>query len=213
MGLQVATHERADGTRCMADAGLVRRSLRGDTAAYDVLVRRYQRQVYSLLYRMVGNVDDAEDLLQETFIRAYCALRTFRQDASFLTWLYKIASNLSIDLIRSRRAKAATSLDDEIEAGREPATHDRDSAPEASVIRGSVSEIVHDAIMALPDRYRRVVLLRHVAEMSIEEIAELLGMPTGTVKTHLFRARGLLRECLRPVLGMDGHGHGTEQPA
>lgn len=211
MGLQIALPRLGTQPDMTTDAVLVRRALGGDAGSYDALVHRYQRQVYSLLYRMLGNPCDAEDMAQETFIRAYRALHTFRQDASFLTWLYKIASNLSVDLIRSRRSKSAGSLDEEIEAGREPAASSRDTSPEDAAIRGSVGDIVHQAIMELPDKYRRVVLLRHVADMSIEEIAEQLELPTGTVKTHLFRARALMRERLGPVLGMNGYG--TEQPA
>ena len=192
--------------RSLSDGALVRSALSGDAAAYDVLVKRYQRHVYSLLYRMLGNASDAEDLLQETFVRAYGALSSFRQDASFLTWLYKIASNLAIDLMRARRSHQADSLEEDLELGREPAALDPPCSPEAVAVRETVSEEVHRAIMALPDRYRRVVLLRHVAEMSIEEIAEHLSMPTGTVKTHLFRARELLRQRLRPLLGMDENG-------
>jgi len=191
----------------MTDAVLVRRTLAGDTACYDVLIHRYQRQVYSLLYRLVHNPTDAEDLLQETFIRAYSALGSFRKDASFLTWLYRIAANLSVDLMRSRKVHSAASLDEEVESGREPAATDRRGAPEDAAMREDVSETVHKAIMNLPERYRRAVLLRHVAGMSIEEIAELLSMPSGTVKTHLFRARELLRQQLRPALGMDDHGN------
>jgi RNA polymerase sigma-70 factor (ECF subfamily) len=193
--------------RCeVTDAELVRRCLRGESGCYDDLVRKYQRQVYSLLYRMVGNADDADDLVQETFVRAYNALDTFRQDASFLTWLYKIASNRSIDLIRARQSKGAASLDEEMDSGREPAAPERESSPEAAAVRGSVSEVVHHQIINLPERYRRVVLMRHVADMSIEEIATELQMPTGTVKTHLFRAREMLRDRLRPVLEMESHG-------
>ncbi len=195
----------------LTDSALVRRCLRGDMACYDELVRRYQRQVYSLLYRMLGNVDDAEDLVQDTFIRAYNALHTFRQDASFLTWLYKIASNLGIDRMRTRKSRAAASLEEEVESGREPAATERHTSPEAAAVRNCVGDVVHHEIMMLPERYRRVVLLRHVSEMSIEEIASQLNLPTGTVKTHLFRAREMLRDRLRPVLEMESHG--TEQPA
>jgi len=211
MGLQISLPRLGAQRGMTTDAVLVRRTLGGDAGAYDELVHRYQRQVYSLLYRMLGNASDAEDTTQETFIRAYRALRTFRQDASFLTWLYKIASNLSVDLIRSRRSKGAASLDEEIESGREPATSNREAAPEDAAMRGAVADIVQNAIMELPDRYRQVVVLRHNAGMSIEEIAQRLDLPTGTVKTHLFRARALMRERLGPILGMNGYG--TEQPA
>ena len=188
------------------DASLVQRTLAGDATAYDRLIRRYQRQVYNLIYRMVGNTDDADDLVQETFVKAYGALRNFRQDASFLTWLYKIASNLSIDLMRSRRTRGALSLDEEIETGHEPADTDRSMSPEGSAVRGAVADIVDEAIMALPGKYRTVIVMRHIQGLSIEEIAESLDKPSGTIKTHLFRARALLREHLRPVLDLDSDG-------
>lgn len=189
-----------------ADASLVQRTLRGETAAFNTLVVRYQRHVYNLAYRMIGNADDAGDLVQETFLRAYGALASFRQDASFLTWLYKITSNLCIDLMRSRRAKNALSLDAELEDGREPAAFERETSPEEIVVRGAVGDIVHRAVMNLPERYRRVVVMRHLQAMSIEEIADTLNLPSGTVKTHLFRAREMLRDRLRPVLDMEGDG-------
>src|SRR5205814_1279610 len=137
------------------DAELVRQTLCGNTAAYNVLVQRYQRQVYNLAYRMVGNAEDAGDMVQETFIRAYGALHSFRQDASFLTWLYKITSNLCIDHLRARRSKGALSLDFELEEGREPAA-DRSTAPEDQVVRGAVGEIVQREVMNLPAKYRVV---------------------------------------------------------
>jgi len=189
-----------------ADGVLVRRTLEGDSQAFDLLVRRYERQVYSLLYRTLGVREDAEDLTQQAFIRAYHALSAFRQDASFLTWLYKIASNLSIDLMRTRQAKRTSSIDEALDGGYEPITTDRQDDPEAMAVRGSVDEIVHAAVMELPDRYRIAVLLRHNADMSIDEIAEELGLPTGTVKTHLYRARELLRQRLRPLLEIESNG-------
>ena len=99
------------------DAIIVQRTLRGELSAYNDLVQKYQRQVYNLAYRMLNSADDAGDIVQDTFIRAYTALGSFRQDASFLTWLYKITSNLCIDHMRSRRAKGALSLEVEMEEG------------------------------------------------------------------------------------------------
>src|SRR5256884_1692866 len=144
------------------DAELVRQTLCGNTAAYNGLVLRYQRQVYNLAYRMLGNAEDAGDLVQETFLRAYGALGSFRQDASFLTWLYKIASNLCIDQLRSRKAKGALSLEVELEEGREPASDDRNSAPEDRAIREATQEILHREILNLPEKYRVVVVMRHL---------------------------------------------------
>ncbi len=185
------------------DAELVRQTLCGNTQAYNSLVLRYQRQVYNLAYRMLGSAEDAGDLVQDTFLRAYNALGTFRQDASFLTWLYKIASNLCIDHLRSRKAKSALSLDVEISEGREPGGDCRSNGPEEAAIRDSVQDVVQHAIKNLPERYRVVVIMRHLQDMSVEEIARELSMPTGTVKTHLFRAREMLRERLRPTLELD----------
>ncbi len=188
------------------DADLVRQTLCGNTAAYNGLVLRYQRQVYSLAFRMLGNAEDAGDLVQDTFLRAYNALASFRQDASFLTWLYKIASNLCIDHLRSRKAKGALSLDVEVEEGREPAADARSSAPEDSAIREAVNDVLHQAILNLPEKYRLVVVMRHLQDMSVDEIAGVLELPPGTVKTHLFRAREMLRGRLRPVLEMETDG-------
>ncbi len=164
----------------VTDADLVRKTLSGKTEAYNALVQRYQRQVYNLAYRMLGNADDAGDLVQDTFLRAYGALASFRQDASFLTWLYKIASNLCIDQMRSRKSRGALSLDVELEEGREPMA-DRTQGPEETTVRGAVATIVHKEVMNLPERYRIVVVMRHLQGMSIEEIAEDLDLPSGTV--------------------------------
>ncbi len=187
----------------LTDATLVQRVVDGDLNAYNALVMRYQRQVYNLAYRMLNNAEDAGDIVQETFIRAYGALASFRQNASFLTWLYKIASNLCIDFLRSRRSKGALSLDFELEEGREPAADERTYSPESSAVRGAVGQIVNKAVMNLPEKYRVVVIMRHLQGMSVEEIADQLALPSGTVKTHLFRAREMLRERLGPVLEIE----------
>jgi len=188
------------------DGVLVQRALSGNDAAFNLLVLRYQRQVYSLAYRMLASADDAADIVQETFIRAYGALASFRQDASFLTWLYKIASNLCIDLIRSRYSKRTIPF--EADGGDEwdPPATDRTTLPEESALSAAVSDIVHREVLNLPDRYRRVVVMRHLQGQSIDEIAERLGIPSGTVKTHLFRGREMLRERLQAVLGVDSDG-------
>lgn len=188
------------------DAELVRQTLAGTTSAYDCLMRKYQRQVYSLVYRMLGNADDACDLTQDTFLRAYSALGSFRQDASFLTWLYKIASNLCIDLMRSRQKKSTLSLDVERSEGREPVADDRMQAPEAAACLADMQNVVQREVMNLPDRYRVVVVMRHLQGLGVDEIADKLEMPSGTVKTHLFRAREMLRERLGPLLEVINDG-------
>ncbi len=189
-----------------SDADLVRATLCGTTAAYNGLVERYQRQVYNLAYRILGNAEDAGDLAQETFLRAYGALGSFRQDASFLTWLYKISSNLCIDHIRARKSRTALSLDVEREEGREPAADLRATGPESAAIRSAVRDEVQRAVQNLPEKYRVVVVMRHLQDMSVEEIALVLDMPSGTVKTHLFRGREMLRSRLRSALDMEANG-------
>lgn len=189
-----------------ADGVLVQRTLSGNNAAFNLLVLRYQRQVYSLAYRMLASADDASDIVQETFIRAYGALGSFRQDASFLTWLYKIASNLCIDLIRSRYSKHIVPFETEGGDEWDPPTTARRDQPEECALSGAVGDIVQREVMNLPDRYRRVVVMRHLQGQSIDEIAEQLEIPSGTVKTHLFRGREMLRERLQAVLGVDSDG-------
>ena len=139
------------------DAELVRLTLCGNTAAYNGLVLRYQRPVYNLAYRMLGNAEDAGDLVQETFLRAYGALASFRQDASFLTWLYKIASNLCIDQLRSRKSKSALSLNVELEEGREPAADARENSPEDRAVRGAVQDVVPVSYTHLTLPTKRIV--------------------------------------------------------
>lgn len=187
------------------DAVLVNTTLKGDLGAYDTLVERYQRQVYSIAYRFVGNSEDAKDLTQEAFLRGFTRLNTFRQDASFRSWICRITSNLCIDRIRSRKGGDAFSLEQELENGWEPIAC-RDQMPEQQAIRNVVEKSVQDAVMSLPQQYRAVVVLRHLQDWSIAEIAEKLQLPEGTVKTHLFRARAILHKRLAPELGIEPYG-------
>jgi RNA polymerase sigma-70 factor (ECF subfamily) len=143
---------------------------------------------------MTGNAEDAADLTQDAFVRAYSALGRFRIGSNFSTWLFAIANNACIDLARSRRRRGDTSLDDEIDDGREPA--DRGATPEQHVTRADQAARVQAAVEALPEKYRAVVIMRHLQDMPVEEIGRVLSLPTGTVKTHLFRGRELLRRRL-----------------
>ncbi len=186
------------------DAELVRQTLtKSDLNSYDCLVKRYQKQVYNLALHTLGNSEDAGDVVQETFLRAYNKLHTFRQDASFLTWLYKIASNLCIDQIRARNSRSALSLDVETGEGREPVAESRTSNPENIVVRNNLQEIIQREVLQLPERYRMVIVMRHLQDMSVEEIARILEIPDGTVKTHLFRGREMLRERLGSLLDVN----------
>ena len=184
-------------------AALVLQCRNGDRGAWDALVEQYWQRLYSYAVQATRSNELATDLVQETFLRAYNKLHTFRQDASFLTWLYKIASNLCIDQIRARNSRSALSLDVETGEGREPVAESRTSNPENIVVRNNLQEIIQREVLQLPERYRMVIVMRHLQDMSVEEIARILEIPDGTVKTHLFRGREMLRERLGSLLDVN----------
>lgn len=160
-----------------------------DPQAFSQLVERYQHKIYSFTYHMVGRREDAEDLAQEVFLRAFAALSRFRPGAPFSPWLYKIAANLCINHLKRRRKDSLLDSDrpDESLLG----------SPPAYVEDKEERIAVGQALVALPEEYRAVVLLRHGSGLSYEEIAQALDLPLGTVKTRLFRAREKLRERLK----------------
>lgn len=173
------------------DEAWVQETLR-DANAFAELVRRYQGRLYRLAYRMLGNAEEAQDATQEAFLRAYRALSSFRLDASFSPWMYRIATNVCLDMLRSRRPQA--SLD---ESPLDP--------PAALSVEGAVAQrerirAVAEAVGRLPVGLRTVFLLRHEAELSYEEISQTLGLPLNTVRTRLFRARNALKGLLKEWL-------------
>lgn len=176
-----------------SDRELVQQAQAGDTEAFSALVVEHQLFVYNLALRVVGNTQEAEDIAQEAFVRAWLALPNFRGQAQFRTWLYRIVTNLCCNRVpRLRRdllamnEEAAVQIPDE--TGADPAF--RVEAAERRTF-------LHQQIEALPESYRLVVSLRFQQELSYEEIASVLSLPIGTVKTGLFRARARLREALR----------------
>jgi RNA polymerase sigma-70 factor (ECF subfamily) len=184
-----------------ADAGsqekaLVRQAMAGRRQAFNDLVECYQRRLYNYCYRMVGNADDASDVTQEAFVRAWRNLGSFRAGEPFSPWLYRIAHNLCVDHLR--RKPAALSLDVEMEEGRDPA--DTAESPETALESSETRRAIQAAIADLPEKYRAVMLLRHGQGMSLDEISEALGLPLNTVKVHLFRAREQMRTRLAGVL-------------
>jgi len=181
------------------DQSLVERCLAGDEMAYRELVARYERPVYSLALRMLGRVEDAEDVVQETFVRMFRALDRYDPGRSFRAWILTIASRLSIDHLRRRGAKWVPltvtepgSADEE----RERDLPDPGLGPEDLAVRGDEEEGVEGLIQALPPHYRIVVVMRHMQDLSYEEIAAALKVPLGTVKARIHRARALLKEML-----------------
>lgn len=166
--------------------------------AFAELVQRYQNRMFSYAQRMTGSREDAQDLTQETFIRVYNHLDSFRTDERFSPWIYRIATNLCLNHLKRRKRAAALVLD--------PSRQGPPDGPEAILEEHEERRVLQEAILGLPEHYRVVILLRHVEELSYEEIAQALEMPLGTVKTRLFRARELLQEQLRTYRYGDRYG-------
>jgi len=184
------------------DVELVRRAKQGDGKAYDQLILLYKDVVYSIVYRMVRNKQESEDLVQEAFIKAYNSISSFNEEYAFSTWLFKIATNNCIDFFRKRKLRTYSMdetikyKDDEIKqeyADPEPDVED-------DLVSDERSQIIRDAIAQLPEKYRIVIELRHQKEHSYEQISEDLDLPLGTVKARIFRAREMLNKLLRGKL-------------
>ncbi|HWO88057.1 MAG TPA: sigma-70 family RNA polymerase sigma factor [Gemmatimonadales bacterium] len=189
----------------LTDQEVVALARGGREAAYRELVRRYERPVFSLIYRMVRDRALAEDLAQDTFVKVLNALDSYRPEYKFSSWIFKIANNVAIDQLR-RRELDTLSLDgapdarsqEEIQATALQAA-DRSESPLAELEARELGALIEQAIDRLRPEYRACILLRHVEGRSYEEIAEALDLPLGTVKTYIHRARHELREYLGPV--------------
>ncbi len=188
-----------------ADRELLEAVLEGDTTAYRGLVEKYQGRVYGMLYGMLRNREDARDLTQEAFVKAYHNLDSFRLESSFYTWLYRIAMNLAIDFVRKRKRRPTTSFEEGIAAREEDGTiadlHHQDS-PRRVVERKQLYGRIMDALQKLPEDQRQVVLLRELEGLAYKEIADVMGIPEGTVMSRLFYARKKLQKLLaddRPI--------------
>ena len=181
------------------DYQTIQSALRGDNRAYRKLMDKYHDAIYSFIFRMVHDREQVEDLTQEAFIKAFSSLKNFNEEFAFSTWLYKIATNNCIDYIRKRKLQMY-SIDKPVESRDSEYVFELpDDSYEADrdVIADQRAVLLHDAIDKLPEKYRRVILLRHTDEKSYEEIARMLRLPIGTVKAHIFRARELLYRQLR----------------
>lgn len=171
---------------------LVRRSKAGDREAFAALVAEHQRFVYNLALRALGSPPEAEDVAQETFVSAWLALPSFREQAQFQTWLYRIATNLCYKRLPSLQQELAALGEEKItDLPGEP-----DADPAARIEDSERRAFLHQQIDALPPRYKVLVALRYQRGLACEEIAAILGLPLGTVKTGLFRARARLRQAL-----------------
>jgi RNA polymerase sigma-70 factor (ECF subfamily) len=188
------------------DSRLIELSVGGDRAAFGVLVRRYQDRLFHTAYRLLGNADDALDVVQDSFLNAYQSLHQFKGDARFFTWLYRIAVNSAISL-RRRSARVAgrraiVSADRAGGAATEPSDESEGSRPGAAMERAEDERRLQVALDGLTTEHRTVLVLKEIEGRKYEVIADLLGVPIGTVRSRLHRARVELRDRLQGVEGL-----------
>lgn len=184
------------------DRELVRRVQRGDSAAFDVLVRKYQHRIVALIGRYIADWSECQDVAQDTFIRAYRAIGSFRGDAQFYTWLHRIAVNTAKNhLVAHNRRPPTDDVDagdaEQYDAGTRLRDHD---TPERELMRQELERTVMKAVDALPEELRTAITLREVDGLSYEEIAQKMDCPIGTVRSRIFRAREAIDAELRPLL-------------
>ncbi|MFZ7102704.1 MAG: RNA polymerase sigma factor [Peptococcaceae bacterium] len=176
---------------------LITRSQSGDLDAFEELVAKYERKVYAIAYRFMGNPEDASDLSQEAFLKAYQSIKGFRQEASFSTWICRIVSNVCRDELRKLKRTNQTSLDEEVwleEGSVAKQLKDNGPTPDQQCENNELKEYLQGLINNLSPEYRMVVILRDIKGYSYEEIAEIAGCSLGTVKSRLNRARKALRD-------------------
>ena len=173
------------------EAAIVRKVLGGDANAFETLVLEYEKNVYNIALRMTGNSEDAADMTQEAFIKAYNSLQSFRGDSKFSVWLYRIVSNVCLDFLRSKNRRPTVSLSVEDDDGEDTQLDvaDESQSPELLLDRKLTREGVRRGLDSLPPDYRQILLLREIQGLSYDEIAQALGLEVGTVKSRIFRAR------------------------
>ncbi len=180
------------------EAAVIRAVLNGDVNAFETLVKEYEKNVYNLALRMTGNSEDAADMSQEAFIKAYNSLSSFRGDSKFSVWLYRIVSNVCLDYLRSRTRKPTVSLSTENDDGDDVELDiaDETQSPELLLDRSLTRDAVRRGLASLPPDHREILLLREIQGLSYEEIAAALDLEAGTVKSRIFRARKKLSSFL-----------------
>ncbi len=186
------------------ELALVERAAKGDREAYRVLVEKYQNRVYSLVLSMTKSREDAEDIVQESFVKAYLSLKNFRGDSSFYTWIYRVAYNMAIDFQRrnSRRGEVLSSpkLNEDGQESRALEAVATDGNPEESAERKQLAESLGKAMSQLSEEHRTVVMLREVDGMSYSEIADVLGLSQGTVMSRIHYAKKYLQKALKDLV-------------
>jgi RNA polymerase sigma factor RpoE len=187
----------------IADLTLVRRAQHDDVGAYDELVRRYQERIYATVYHMTSNHEDANDLVQETFIKAFRALKSFKGDSSFYTWVYRIAVNKTINFLKQRKNRTHMSLNDvEFNAENDPdlVSLVSERTPRRDLNLSELQEKLNGAMLKLSEHHRMVVTLHDIQGLSHEEIGAIMDCNVGTVRSRLFYARQQLQAFLSDYL-------------
>lgn len=185
------------------DHELVRRVLGGDTAAYEELVRRHQQRVYATVYHMTANHEDAADLTQDAFIKAYQALSSFKGDSSFYTWIYRIAVNRTLNFLKQRKQRTFMSLNDldsQVENDPELVSLISDKTPRREAGLAELQERLNEAMLRLSEPHRMVVTLHDIQGLPHDEIAQIMDCNVGTVRSRLFYARQQLQGWLSDYL-------------
>lgn len=186
------------------DQQLVERAQRGDKRAFDLLVVKYQRKLARLLSQFIRDAAEVEDVTQETFIKAYRSLSSFRGDSAFYTWLYRIGINAAKNFLVAQKRRASTTTNEfDIEAAEnfEEGNQLRElNTPENELMSKQIAQTVHQALQALPEELRSAITLREIEGLSYEEIASIMSCPTGTVRSRIFRAREAIADKLQSVM-------------
>lgn len=186
------------------DRDAIERAQQGDSYGFRVLVNRYGRSVFGVAFRMVGNEQDAEDVVQETFLRAFKQLHRYDGRASFRPWLYRIATNLSLDLIRSRKVRKEQSVSGTDDEGESPISRlaAEEPSPERLTRSAEIAGSVQSALELLTDMERSAFVLRHYEDYDIDQIADVLGVRPNAAKQSVYRAVEKLRRALLPAWGV-----------
>jgi RNA polymerase sigma factor (sigma-70 family) len=183
------------------DESLADRFQRGDALAFEELVARYHRPLYHFAYRLLGRAEDAEDATQDTLVLVYRALPTARLDTPLRPWIYRIARNRCLDLLKRRRPLAFADLGPVDDDTPQLEAADTSPLPDELAERADLQRLLGEAIGALAPAYREVVALRYTTDLQLNEIADVLGLPENTVKTRFHRAKAMLRAALRDLAG------------
>lgn len=189
-----------EGSAVSSDEELVRRAQHGDESAFAVLIGRYDRKIINHIYAMLRDYDRALDLAQETFLRLLTRVNAYSETARFSTWLYRIGTNLAIDEIRRRKRWRMIPFLTRPDGGQIEFPSDPGGSPDAPLLEDERRRLVREAVASLPPHYRGAVVLKDLQDLPYEEVAEILEVPVGTVKSRVNRARSLLKDALEPVL-------------